>query len=343
MKIYPICSESLGVRSFCIKIKTPDCSILLDPGCALGPYKKLKIPHRLEFEKLQYFTSQIIEMSTDCEYLFISHYHHDHFKPKLEDTMYIQSNQKLFESLYTNKTVFCKQYQNKTNYNQKQRGVKLYKDLSSLVKRKIRIGVDTFTNNWSIYQRKCSIEVQAEIVDSAMIGDTHLLFPREFSHGMRFDGKDIFVQPIIIGYHDEFMYFFPDVQGVPSPTDCELILNLRREIEQVHTIYISKNPSTHIIALGGPITYLLRSQNLLHLLNQTLEHSQAIVQSFDLAIIDHHLLRDPIFLKYWEGFQNNKKNIILFNPDLIEEIQKEEELGIPVVEFNRERLYQQYP
>ena len=132
MKINPICSESCGVRSFCIHVTTPDLSILLDPGCALGPFKKFKIPHRLEFERLHHYTTEIEKISTNCDFLFVSHYHHDHFKPNLKDDMYINSSQKLFESLYSDKTVFTKQYRNKINYNQKQRGEKFHKDLSKI-------------------------------------------------------------------------------------------------------------------------------------------------------------------------------------------------------------------
>jgi predicted metallo-beta-lactamase superfamily hydrolase len=82
--IYPICAESRGVRSFCIQIKTPDISILLDPGCALGLRGKHKYPHPFEFQKLYDYTHEIVNLANESKYLFISHYHHDHFKHELQ-------------------------------------------------------------------------------------------------------------------------------------------------------------------------------------------------------------------------------------------------------------------
>jgi len=190
-KINPICSESYGVRSFCIQVTTPDITILLDPGCALGPYKKFKIPHKLEYERLHQFTNKIVNRSRECEYLFISHYHHDHFKPNLEDEMYIDSSPNVFKSLYSDKKVICKQYRNRTNFNQKQRGEKLHQNLLNLDTKTIRVGTDSFPEDSSFYQRNSHLSVKSEISDSFMIGDTHFIFPREFLHGMRLDGKEI--------------------------------------------------------------------------------------------------------------------------------------------------------
>jgi predicted metallo-beta-lactamase superfamily hydrolase len=341
LKIKPICSESYGVRSFCVKVTTPDISILLDPGCALGPFKEFKIPHKLEFERLHQFTNKIVNKSRECNFLFISHYHHDHFKPNLEDDMYIYSSQKLFKSLYTNKTVFCKQYRDRTNYNQKQRGEKLHQDLLSLNIQSHRVGVDKFVENQSLYQRNCSPESQLQISNSYTVGDTHLIFPREFLHGIRSDGKEIFIQPIIIIFKNEFFYFFPDVQGMPSSKDVQALILLKSDFESIYNRLISKNVTIHTIALGGPITYLLRAQNLNSILAQSLSHTQEIAKNFDRIIIDHHLIRDPQFMNYWKMIRKENQNISPFNPDLFTEIEKVES-DIPVLEFNRELLFQRY-
>ncbi len=338
LRIYPICSESYGVRSFCIQVSTPDLSILLDPGCALGPYKKFKIPHYLEFDRLHYYSTEIVKRSADCDFLFISHYHHDHFKPNIEDDMYIHSSGKLFESLYTNKFVFCKQYSKNTNYNQKMRGVKFHKDLSALGISSNRIDVDSYPADKSIYQRNCALELQKEITDSISIGDTQLIFPREFLHGMRMDGKQIKIQPIIIIYQNEFFYFFPDVQGMPSPDDLELLFNLKQGFKQTYFNYSGNSKITHTIAFGGPITYLLRHQKVYHLLEQSLDHSKRIFQEFDNVIVDHHLIRDSEFPYYLNDFSKENTNWNLFNKNLLSELQEKRKIPL-VLEINREELY----
>ncbi len=342
MKIQPICSESFGVRSFCIHVTTPDISILLDPGCALGPYKKFKIPHKLEYERLTHYTNKIVNKSRECNFFFISHYHHDHYKPNLSDEMYIDTSQKLFKSLYSGKKVICKQYRNNTNQNQKQRGEKLHHDLTEIEVRSIRVGRDSFPEDSSFYQRNSHLSIKSEITDSFMIGDTHFIFPREFLHGIRMDGKEIYIQPVIIIYKRDFFYFFPDVQGIPSQRDYNTLIKLRNEFTSIYHQFISDEISTHTIALGGPISFLLRKQNAGHLLEQSIGHTQRIAHVFDRVILDHHLIRDPEFQRYWRDIQTKKENVVPFNTNLWEELKKEKE-QIPVLEFNRGRLYQQYP
>ena len=52
MKIIPISSDSLGVRSMATYIETKDCKILIDPSAALGPKRYGLPPHQKELETL---------------------------------------------------------------------------------------------------------------------------------------------------------------------------------------------------------------------------------------------------------------------------------------------------
>ncbi len=314
---------------------------MLDPGCALGPYKKFKIPHYLEYEKLDQYTTKILIESTDCDILFISHYHHDHFKPNLEDDEYINSSKNYFSSLYSGKKILCKQYRSKINFNQKKRGEKFHQDLMNLNVDSYRVGRDNFQEESSFYQRNCHLKIQSGLLDSFTVGNTHFLFPREFLHGMRTDAKEIFIQPLIIAYEEEFFYFFPDVQGMPSRDDYEFLIALKNELTAIHNQFFSDNESNHVIALGGPFTSLLRQQNTVHLLNQTLDNTIGIVKNFDEVILDHHLLRDSQFKNYWDILNSERGNIRLFNSNLFNELNFEKE-NIPILEFNRELLYKKY-
>ena len=48
IEVHPLAYESLGVRSMSTFIQTPDVSLLIDPGVALGPRKPI-IPHPREY------------------------------------------------------------------------------------------------------------------------------------------------------------------------------------------------------------------------------------------------------------------------------------------------------
>ncbi|MBN2156152.1 MAG: hypothetical protein JW776_08915 [Candidatus Lokiarchaeota archaeon] len=344
LSINPICSESYGVRSFCIKVTTPDIHIILDPGCALGPFKQYKIPHPLEYERLHQFSNEIIRQSQDCTHIFISHYHHDHFKPLMEEKKYIHTSKKIFESLYGNKDkmVFCKQYRNNTNYNQKQRGLKFHMDLEAYSILSYRIGVDKILGNTSIYYRNLPTELRKEITDSLVIGETHLIFPREFQHGIRKDHKEIFIQPLIIIHKNEFFYFFPDVQGMPLFSDLDVLIKIKKQLNAIYKNFDPYLDPIHIIALGGPITYILRHQKLIHLLEQSISHTHQIIQNFDFTLLDHHLLRDEMFLKYWKEIHTGNGDLSPFNRNLFSELENESS-QIPVLECYREKLYHHYP
>ena len=51
-KIIPLAAESLGVRSMCTYVETPDLRILIDPGVSLGPRFGL-LPHPKEYEAIR--------------------------------------------------------------------------------------------------------------------------------------------------------------------------------------------------------------------------------------------------------------------------------------------------
>ena len=54
------------------------------------------------------------------------------------------------------------------------------------------------------------------------------------------------------------------------------------------------------------------------------------------------MLRDPEFKRYWNEIQSENNNIIPFNCNIFSELENEDE-KIPVLEFNREKMYQKYP
>jgi len=135
MKIIPIASESLGVRSMATYVETKDCKILIDPSAALGPKRYGLPPHEKELKALRKAKEKISEIAKKCDILTISHYHYDHYDPD--------------EAFYKGKKVFLKDISKNINKSQKQRGTEFKKkidktcDLTYCDDSKHKIGVTT--------------------------------------------------------------------------------------------------------------------------------------------------------------------------------------------------------
>jgi len=145
MKIIPIASDSLGVRSMATYVETKDCKIFIDPSAALGPKRYGLPPHQLELEALFKAKEKIAKIAKKCDILTISHYHYDHYDPN--------------ETFYYGKKVFTKDISKNINKSQTQRG----KDFK-----------DSFEN-------KCDLIYCDD--SKYEIGDTELIFSPPFFHG----------------------------------------------------------------------------------------------------------------------------------------------------------------
>ncbi|MPW39562.1 MULTISPECIES: MBL fold metallo-hydrolase [Thermococcus] len=76
----PVWFDSLGSKSSCVFVKTPDISILIDPGVAImhpsfPATEEEKIEWLIEGEKA------IKKASEKADIIVISHYHYDHYFP----------------------------------------------------------------------------------------------------------------------------------------------------------------------------------------------------------------------------------------------------------------------
>jgi predicted metallo-beta-lactamase superfamily hydrolase len=118
MKIIPIASDSLGVRSMATYVETDDCKILIDPSAALASKRYGLEPAQVETDTLNKTKQEIVEIAKKCDILTISHYHYDHY-----DTN---------EEIYNGKQVFAKDINKKINKSQKQRGTELKNNISKI-------------------------------------------------------------------------------------------------------------------------------------------------------------------------------------------------------------------
>lgn len=76
----PVWFDSMGAKSSCVLVKTPDISIIIDPGIAImqpnfPASEEKKVEWLIKGEKA------IKNASREADVLVISHYHYDHYFP----------------------------------------------------------------------------------------------------------------------------------------------------------------------------------------------------------------------------------------------------------------------
>jgi hypothetical protein len=121
MQVFPIAAESLGTRSMATLVKTKDCSILIDPGVALGPSRYGLPPHPLEVQRMGEHWKAIKKFAKKSDILIVTHYHYDHHDPNEPD-------------IYRDKTVFLKHPEEMINKSQKGRAKFFLERLGNLPK-----------------------------------------------------------------------------------------------------------------------------------------------------------------------------------------------------------------
>jgi predicted metallo-beta-lactamase superfamily hydrolase len=80
MKILPIAADSLGVRSMATYVEAGATGLLIDPGATLAPARYGLPPSAEEWEALRRANDRISAYASRARYVFLSHYHEDHFR-----------------------------------------------------------------------------------------------------------------------------------------------------------------------------------------------------------------------------------------------------------------------
>ncbi len=120
MRIIPIASESLGVRSLAVFVQIGKQGILIDPGAALGPKRYGLPPAKVELEALNRARQKIQAYAEKANIITISHYHYDHHTPFFEG-LYESSSKKYAEEIYSGKLLLIKHPKENINFSQKKR------------------------------------------------------------------------------------------------------------------------------------------------------------------------------------------------------------------------------
>jgi predicted metallo-beta-lactamase superfamily hydrolase len=80
VKVVPLAAESLGVRSMATYVEVAGRGILIDPGATLSPGRQGLPPADEEWEALRRANDRISAYAARAEFVFVSHYHDDHFR-----------------------------------------------------------------------------------------------------------------------------------------------------------------------------------------------------------------------------------------------------------------------
>ena len=254
IKVTPLAAESVGVRSMCTLVETPDVTVLLDAGVSLCPYRFRLPPHPIEFQTIKALRKSIAEAADKAEVVTISHYHFDHHTPSYEDWVvnWTEANETA-RQIYQDKRVLMKNPRDKINASQRQRA-------------------------WLFQKTGGKHAKTLETADGKTFDfgkETVLRFSEAVPHGPE-DSMLGWVVMTLVEYAGERFMFAPDIQGPMSTRTLELI----------------EAAKPHAIMVGGPPFYLGGFKVSEAQLQLGLKNLTAIVETVPLTILEHHALRD---------------------------------------------------
>ncbi|MFX1262209.1 MAG: hypothetical protein ACFFAZ_08990 [Promethearchaeota archaeon] len=222
IEVVPLAAESLGVRSFCTLVKTPDISMALDPSAALAMRERLE-PHPIEYQTLIKSLERIFVESRKADVLSISHYHYDHVRPGFTDFRYNLSSREELRRLFDGKVILAKDNRDNINPSQRRRGFYFEKDVQPISERL----------NWSDGR-------------TFEFGATKVVCSKPLSHGP-YDTRLGYVIATSIEHEGHSVTFAPDLQGPVVQEDLKYILSTSPDILLVGgpPIYLRKFEEHH--------------------------------------------------------------------------------------------------
>jgi predicted metallo-beta-lactamase superfamily hydrolase len=331
LQFKPIWFDSMGAKSSCTFVKTPDVSILIDPGASeMQP----SFPANEE-QKIKWYIAAVQKIKNECkkvDCICISHYHYDHYFPQ---DLEVYGGKKVFlknPNEYINSTQrsraedFFQQINKYFNLDDSEELVKnrsqktygnplddlplaLKKDFKSYNSRRKEVlskgkkRFDKQVSKWITYKplsEKYHKKTQFIFPENNTytFKDTTIRFTGPLFHGIEFATVG-WVYGLTIEYKDKKLFYSSDLSG-PM-------------IEDYADMIIKENPS--ILILDGPTTYLfgyiLNRINLQRTIDNTIRIIKEI--NSDVIIYDHHLTREARFRdrtkKVWETAKKTGKKI----------------------------------
>ncbi|MHA1906243.1 MAG: MBL fold metallo-hydrolase [Candidatus Thorarchaeota archaeon] len=204
IKITPVAAESMGVRSLCTHVKTPDVALLFDPSAALS-FRKPHDPHPEEYRVLDETLHTIRRYAESSDAISLSHYHFDHVRAGLLDWHYKFSSREDLQRIFGGNKILAKDNREKINPSQRRRGFFFEKDMRGLS------------------------EIEWADGRSFSFGNTTISFSHPVPHGP--DNSRLgFVLVTTIEYDDKRFVFAPDVQGPVSRKTLSYLLGQNADL-----------------------------------------------------------------------------------------------------------------
>lgn len=252
IRVVPLAAESLGVRSMCAYVETPQVKILLDAGVSLAPNRYALPPHPKEYKAMQKCREKISKAAEEAEVVTLSHYHFDHHTPSYEDWCDNWSSPEVARQVYDGKLVLVKNYRSMINFSQRRRG-------------------------WMFKKTGGKHAERLETADGRTFefGDTNLKFSNPVFHGSE-NSELGWVLMVTIQCEDEKFLFASDVQGPMHDPTSKTILGEKPQL----------------IIVGGPPTYLAGFRVKVEHIQQGMKNLESLVKNVPTTILEHHILRD---------------------------------------------------
>ena len=190
MKIVPLAADSLGVRSMATYVEAGGTGILIDPGATLAPQRYGLPPSQEEWEALKRANDRISAYAARARYVFVSHYHEDHFRSD--------------PATYAGRVVLVKDPRRMVSGVQSRRAEALFKALDGPAR------------------------VQAADGTAVITPDLELHVSPPLPHGLEGTTLGYVVALTIVDHHEHQRFVFAsDVQGPLSPVAAAWLVNTR--------------------------------------------------------------------------------------------------------------------
>ncbi len=200
IEVVPVAAESLGVRSMCTRITTPDVRMILDPSAALSRRDGLE-PHPIEYRRLRSILERVFLEVRAADLVSVSHYHFDHVRPGFTDFAYTFGSREELQRMFEGKHVLAKDYRSQINASQRRRGFYFEKDLKDVAE----------SINWA---DGLTLE----------FGTTKISYSHPLPHGP--DNTPLgFVLVTTVEYGGTRVVFAPDLQGPVSRMALQYVLD----------------------------------------------------------------------------------------------------------------------
>lgn len=302
MILRPVWFDSLGAKSMSVLVRTPDISLLIDPGAAIM-HRGYPAPYELKEYYLELATDALRDAANHATHIAITHYHHDHFRPDLPE-------------LYRGKTLWIKDPNCWINHSQWNRARAFLEALAAerdaelgemppeerefpdpldslplaaeanprkdLVKKWRRrfVGLTKLWAKGPWLDLRALPDVTVADGRTFRVGDTSVRFSSPLFHGAEYASPG-WVLAVIVEYEGLKFLYSSDLQG---PT-----------LEDYVAWILEERPD--VLILDGPTTYLLGPFQSRANLDRAIRNCVSLVRKLEarLVLLDHHLVREARF------------------------------------------------